>query len=120
MVRLGRYRGDLPLLRRNSRNTVEADRSNARAIDRIDSPRATPAAIRSRSTIVRNRPDGSARGRGGMPPAFPNQGSADARDAPAAAAASTVDNPAAIPRQNSRFTARDVDRINTPHIRVLH
>ena len=63
-------------------------------------------AISSRSAKERYRPVGSARQIGDMPPAWRNHRDPTGVDTPTTAAASSLESPSAISRQNARSTAR--------------
>ena len=102
------------LLRASSRLTVEAGRSIRRAISRTGCFASRRQAISSRSAIVNRYPDGSTND-GITPPTLTNHRRQVARDTPAAAAASSHDNPARTCRQNSRCTCIDTGaRPNLP------
>ena len=77
-----------------------------RAISRTPRPFALSRAISSRSANDRYRPDGGGAPRagcvGGMPPASRNHRDPTGRGIPASTAASSLERPAAIARQNSR------------------
>ncbi len=54
----------------------------------------------------RNRPEGSANGNGGIPPPWRNSRPPTAGDTPQATAASSLEHPSTIFRQNARCTSR--------------
>jgi len=97
-------------LRSSSREIVEPARRRRRPISRRECPCALRSAISSRSANERYRPESGfaedLNTAGGMPPAFRNNRGPTACDSPALSAASSLFNPAAIPRQNSSCSAR--------------
>jgi hypothetical protein len=104
-------------LRRNSLEIVDGDRFSRRAIARTPTRWARRIAISSRSANERQRPDSGANEIGGIPPPSRNHRLPTACEIPAAAAASSLDQPAAIASQNRcRSSRRAVDGRPGDHI----
>ena len=97
-------------LRRNSREIVDAALPSWRAISRTPSPRTRNKAICSRSISARYLPVGSgaetAKCDGGIPPHSRNHLVPTGCDTPATRAASSLEHPSAIARQNGRRSDR--------------
>jgi hypothetical protein len=92
------------------------------AIPFIDSPRARPKAISSRSENVRQRPLRSRPRRGLTPPAAASQRVPCLRYVPASAAASVMNSPRAIAAQNRCTTSGSIRSENlaiSPSVRLL-
>ena len=96
-------------LRRSSLETVDGDRPIRRAISRTPAPCARNSAISSRSSNDRYRPDNGASMNVGIPPRSRNHRLPAAATPPTATAASSLLEPLAISRQNSRSTSRRSD-----------
>ncbi len=96
-------------LRRSSREIVDGERPNRRAVSRTPTPCALRIAISSRSENDRYRPLSAARSTHGIPPPSRNHRLPAAPEAPTATPASSLRSPLAISRQNARCTSRRND-----------